>query len=107
VIHAHDDLIFVIRLLAPINATVVLLATVFIPMADNVGLNPWVMGMLLLILGEMWFFPYQCSYYLQFQKLCGGHYTERQFLYFNGVANLLKLLAIFATLPYWHNLGVL
>jgi len=102
-------LIFLIRLAVPISATIVVLVTVLMPIADSHGVNPWIVGFIVLVLGEMWFFPYQCSYYLQFQKLTGHArlYEESGFLRFNWIMNGLKLLAIYVSIPWWKALGLL
>jgi di/tricarboxylate transporter len=102
-------LIFIIRLAVPISATIVVLVTVLMPIADSHGVNPWIVGFIVLVLGEMWFFPYQCSYYLQFQKLTGHSslYDEPGFLRFNWIMNGLKLLAIYVSIPWWKALGLL
>lgn len=100
---------FIIRLAVPISATIVISAAVFMPLADSYGINNWVVGMAVLILGEMWFFPYQCSYYMQFRQLVGKHaaYNEKTFLLYNALMNLVKLAALFASLPYWKWMGLL
>jgi hypothetical protein len=78
------------------------------PVAVHYGVNPWVVGFIILIIGEMWFFPYQCSYYLQFRQLTRGRvYDENLFLKFNAFANLMKIAAIYASMPYWKSLGLL
>lgn len=100
--------VFVIRLAVPISATIVIMATILMPVATHYGVNPWVVGFIVLIVGEMWFFPYQCSYYLQFRQLSRGTiYDERMFLAFNALANVMKLGAIYASMPYWKTLGLL
>lgn len=100
--------IFLIRLAVPISATIVILATVMMPVAVHYGVNPWVVGFVILILGEMWFFPYQCSYYLQFRQLTKGSvYDEKVFLKFNALSNLTKVAAIYASMPYWKSMGLL
>lgn len=100
--------IFVVRLAVPISATIVVMATILMPVAVHYGVNPWVVGFIILILGEMWFLPYQCSYYLQFKHLSQGKlYDEKVFLRFNAVSNLAKLVAIYASLPYWKMIGLL
>ena len=48
---------FVLRLVMPINAAIVILAAVFMPLADHAGINQWVVGFIILVLGEMWMFP--------------------------------------------------
>jgi divalent anion:Na+ symporter, DASS family len=102
-------LLFVVRLAVPISATIVIAATVFMPLAEIHGVNPWIIGMAILILGEMWFFPYQCSYYVQFREIAGRHgaYDEPAFLRYNALMNGVKLLALYASLPYWKWLGLL
>lgn len=102
-------LTFLVRLIIPISPAIVILATVFMPIAGTQGINPWVVGFILLNIGEMWYFPYQCSYYLQFRdsNLPGGLYDERSFLRFNLLMNGLKIAAIYASLPFWHMLGLL
>ncbi len=101
--------IFFIRLAVPISATIVILATVLMPVAEAHGVNSWVVGFVILVLGEMWFFPYQCSYYLQFQQLTRGceFYDERSFLRFNWLSNGLKLASVYAAMPWWKMLGLL
>ncbi len=100
--------IFVMRLAVPISATIVIMATILMPVAVHYGVNPWVIGFIILILGEMWFFPYQCSYYLQFRQQSKGKvYDESLFLKFNALANLAKIAAIYASMPYWKALGLL
>jgi DASS family divalent anion:Na+ symporter len=100
--------IFVIRLAVPISATIVIMATILMPVATHYGVNPWVVGFIVLLLGEMWFFPYQCSYYLQFKQLSRGRiYDERMFLSFNALANVVKIGAIYASMPYWKSMGLL
>ncbi len=101
-------LTFVLRLAMPINATIVILAAVFLPLADHAGINQWVVGFIILVLGEMWMFPYQCSYYLQFQELTvKDAYTEATFLRFNLLINVVKIAAIYASIPFWKLLGLL
>lgn len=101
--------IFIIRLVVPISATIVILATLFMPVAEAHGVNPWVVGFVILVLGEMWFFPYQCSYYQQFQQLTRNceFYDERSFLRFNLLSNGLKLASVYASIPWWKMLGFL
>ncbi len=101
--------LFVVRLAVPISATIVIAATVFMPLAQIHGVNPWIIGMAILILGEMWFFPYQCSYYVQFREIAGRHgvYDEKSFLRYNALMNGVKLLALYASLPYWKWMGLL
>ena len=60
-------LVNVIRIVVPINAAVVILATV-LPLADINGVNAQVVGFIVLMFAEVWFLPFQCSYYLPLQR---------------------------------------
>ncbi|CAK0754535.1 TRAP transporter large permease subunit [Gammaproteobacteria bacterium] len=101
--------VFAIRLVVPISATIVIMATILMPIAENAGVNPWLVGFSTLVLGEMWFMPYQCSYYIQLRELTRGaeFYDEKSFLRLNTISNFLKLGALYASIPYWQMLGLL
>jgi len=98
-----------IRLAVPINATIVILATILMPVAQVAGISAWVVGFIILMFSETWFIPYQCSYYLQLRELNKkyGYYNEKSFLYFNALMNFARLAAIYASLPFWKLLGIL
>lgn len=102
-------LILVLRLFLPTSASIVLLAAIFIPLAEEKGINSWLVGFIILVLGEMWIFPYQCTYYLQLQEQNRSRqlYHEKSFLKFNLLMNLLKISAIYASIPYWKYLELL
>lgn len=101
-------LVNVIRLAAPINAATVILATILMPLAQVNGVNEWLVGFIILVFAESWWLPYQCSYYLQLQQAGNGalRYDEQRFLALNAVLNLARLLAVYASFPYWHLLGI-
>jgi divalent anion:Na+ symporter, DASS family len=102
-------LINVLRLAVPSNAVTVILASLLMPLARASGVNDWLIGFIILVFSDAWFFPYQCSYYLPFQALNAGAHTfdARRFLRFNAMLNLSRLLAVYASFPYWHMLGIL
>ncbi len=102
-------LVIAIRLAVPINATIVILAAVLMPLAELNGVNPWVIGFIILLFSEMWFLPYQCSYYLQLRAVNQSHaiYDEAGFLRFNAVMNFARLAAVYLSLPFWRSLGLL
>lgn len=101
--------ISVVRLVVPTNAVIVVLASLFIPLADAYGVNPWVIGFTILALGETWFLPYQCTYYQQLQEAnrINPLYHEKPFLIHNGLMNFARLAAIYASIPYWKAIGLL
>lgn len=101
--------IFVVRLALPINATVVVFATFLIPAAVNVGVNAWLVGFLILLLAESFLWPFQASYYLQFTSMLEGtcELSHPRTIVFQLGLYLLKLLAIYASFPYWRYWGLL
>jgi di/tricarboxylate transporter len=98
-----------IRLVLPMSPAIAIAATVLMPMADAQGISSWVVGFAILNLGEMWFFPFQSTQYLQLRESPQGSpfFDERRFLIFNGIMNLLKIAALYLSIPYWQTIGVL
>ena len=98
-----------VRLVLPMSPAIAIAATILMPMADAQGVSSWVVGFAILTLGEMWFFPFQSSQYLQLREMPRGEtfFDERRFLAFNGVMNLVKIAALYLSIPYWRTLGLL
>lgn len=101
--------ISLVRLFIPYGPTVVLLGTVFIPLAQQYQVNPWTVGFLVLLVGKMWFFPAQYPPYQEFCRLTSKEWTfnKKTILLYNVYMDLVKILAIFISIPYWRMLGVL
>ena len=101
--------LWVMRIFAPINAVVSISATVLMPLAEISGVNPWIVGFVILTMGECWFAPYQCSYYVQFEEITRKKrvYSEKQFLTFNALLNFIKLGSLYASIPLWTSMGLL
>jgi divalent anion:Na+ symporter, DASS family len=101
--------ICVLRLAMPSTATIAICATIFMPIADHAGINPWVVGFIILLLGDLWFLPYQCGHYLQFAEDTRDKrvYDEGAFLRFNALMNFVRLGAAYVSIPYWRALGLL
>ena len=101
--------LFAIRVIAPINAAVSISAAILMPLADLNGVNPWLVGFVILVMCEHWFFPYQCSYFVQFENLTKHKrvYDHAQFMMFNTVSTLFRLAGIYASIPFWKSMGLL
>ncbi|MBF0157904.1 MAG: anion permease [Magnetococcales bacterium] len=101
--------IFVVRIAMPINATVIIFSTLLIPTSINVGVNPWLVGFLVLLFSESFIWPYQSSYYMQFSNLMAKTIAvdDRRLLLFNLYVSLAKLAAVYASIPFWQYLGIL
>lgn len=102
-----SGIILAMRFVLPINLTMVISATIFMPIASLSGINPWFVGFIILTIGECWFFAYQNASYALFQKMSGSPYAERSFLVLNVLTILIKLVGIYASLPFWRYLGIL
>lgn len=102
-------IVAIMRLVLPMNATIIILLIFLMPLVDQVGINSWIVGMSILVLSQIWFLPRQCPYYLQFREMTrsAGLYDEKKFLYFNYFANLIKIVALYLSIFYWNALGLL
>jgi DASS family divalent anion:Na+ symporter len=99
----------IVRFILPINATVIIFATLLLPTAGNIGVNPWLVGFLILFLSESFVMPYQASYYNQYCSITStGHPgSDKRLLPFFLAIIAMKLVAIYASLPFWKHLGLL
>ncbi|MBF0445225.1 MAG: anion permease [Magnetococcales bacterium] len=102
-------IITLIRFAMSINAAVVISSSIFLPLAQSAGLNMWVMGFMILTLAESFIVPYQCSYYVMFQGLNEERkiYSEPSFLKFNLWSFVIRLAAIYASIPFWKAMDIL
>jgi len=102
-------LMCIVRLAVPNNATVIVAAAVLMPLAESAGINSWVIGFIILLFSEVWFLPFQSSYYLQLHDMNKSKslYDEKSFLYFNAFMNVARLLAVYASIPFWKMMGFL
>ena len=101
--------ILLLRLFIPNNATVAILASVFLPIAEVSGINPWVVGFIILIMSDAWFMPYQCTYYLLFDELAGSKqlYNKASLIRFNLISILFRFAAVYISIPFWRFIGIL
>jgi len=101
--------LFLVRLVLPINAAAVIFMTLLMPTAVAGGVNPWLIGFMILFLTESYFLPYQASYYLQYCSLTGYGYPgqNRRLAPFNLAIMAMKVAALYLSLPWWRHLGLL
>lgn len=99
-----------VRLVLPIGATIAILVPVFLPLAGLYGISYWAVCFVILVVVDIWFFPYQCIFYtLMCDSFTEGKipFEEKKFLQFNAIVNIARILAIFASLYYWQWLGLI
>ncbi len=100
---------FVVRLALPINATVIIFASILIPTALHIGFNPWLIGFIILLLAETFIWPYQASFYTQFISMAGpeARTDDQRVAVMHVVLFFCKLVAIYVSIPFWKSLGIL
>ena len=98
-----------LRLFLPITTAGVLIASVFLPLADINGVNPWVVGFVIIMLSETWLLPAQCSYFMTMEDLSGDEpiYDRALFLRMNAVSMAIRMVALLASIPFFHYLALL
>jgi hypothetical protein len=99
----------IIRLALPITAGMVVSAILLMPLAEATGINPWIIGFLAAMFSDLWFLPYQSSAYAQLRAVdaSGSGYNESLFLKFNLASSVLRVAAVFASIPYWDALDLI
>lgn len=99
-----------IRFILPQPAAVAILAMIFFPLAKAFGHNLWLAGFIILVLVDIWFVPNQCMFYLAFEEAAHDHkgylYNRRQLTFFTLGVNIIKIMALYLSLPYWRELGL-
>lgn len=97
------------RLIMPKGAVVLLYAFFFVPLAQSVGISPWILAFMILVFGESFYFPFQSPEYLNLRQVLYKFtpFNENRVLWINTFMNFVKLAAIYASLPYWKYLGLL
>lgn len=101
--------IVLVRFIIPNNPTIMIFAAIFIPVAQGSGVNPWVVVFIILMMSDSWFMRYQCTYYVLFAEAANSdrQYDEKALLKFNMLSNLIRLMAIYASIPFWSWLHIL
>tara|TARA_R110002050_G_scaffold847_7_gene6074 strand:- start:47350 stop:49227 length:1878 start_codon:yes stop_codon:yes gene_type:complete len=102
-------LITLTRFVMPKGPTIFIFGSILIPIAQTIGISPWIMAFIILIFGESFYFPFQSPEYSNFRfVLMKNHpFKERSVLTLNAILNLLKLAAVYLSLPYWKSIGLL
>jgi len=101
--------IVLVRLSLPINSTVLIFCAGLIPIANANGVDPWLVGFIVLLISETSLLPYQSPHIQLFRSLVKGGIapSSRDFFVFHSLLLAAKILAIFASIPFWSRIGVL
>jgi di/tricarboxylate transporter len=96
------------RFMLPVGAVVAFLIPVILAIANKEGVSAWSLGMVVLFVGDIWFFPYQCFFYKYYRSIFNESYDidEKKFLRINLVINAFKLIGLFLSFYYWKYLSL-
>jgi hypothetical protein len=95
---------FVLRLQAAIGVLIVTLG----PAAQAVGIDPWVVALIVLVTYNNFLFVYQNSMYQALMGATAGRlFAHTQTRPLALLYPLLALVAVVASVPWWHFLGLL
>ncbi len=100
-------IVLIVRFVFPNKTTIAILATILIPLAESNGIHPWLIGLMILNFSDSWLLPYQSSYYILLKEMNPKLFSEKLVLLTNVFVTGIRLLAVYASLPYWKYLGLL
>ncbi len=96
------------RLILPRVPANFLLASALVPAAPRLGLSPWLIGFVVLTVGNTWLHPGQSDFYTLTRDVTKGEmFTDRQGIAVGVALTLLTLVSIAASIPYWRAIGLL
>ncbi|MDQ6858277.1 MAG: SLC13 family permease [Chloroflexota bacterium] len=97
-----------LRFILPSRPTMLLLALAVVPAAPQLGISPWLAGLVVLLAANIWVFPYQGLEYLVAREATGGEaFDDRQGTKIGGALTLVRFAAIAASVPVWKLMGLL
>jgi di/tricarboxylate transporter len=103
-------LVLLVRLIVPGAPAFIILATAFLPFSYDMGLNPWLLGFILLTLSESFILPYQHGVLAQTLTEMDNEatrYSMKAIISTNLIFYALRVLAIIASIPWWKTLYLL
>lgn len=96
------------RLVLPRIAAQLLLSLALVAAAPSLGILPWVVGFVVLVVAHTWVVPNQGLEYLITRDVTRGEaFTDRQGITVGAALTLIRLLAVAASIPYWRAIGLL
>jgi anion transporter len=99
---------FAVRFLMPWQTAVALLTVTLTPLADQAGFSPWIIALVALKAGNLFFVPYQSTYYLTIyygsEERAFSHEQVRPFAWMYAA---VVVLAFLVSVPYWRLLGLM
>ncbi|HEV2281267.1 MAG TPA: SLC13 family permease [bacterium] len=101
-------LIAACRLVLPRVPANFLLILALLPVAPQLRLSPWLVGFIVLTVGNTWLFPGLSDFYIVMRENTRGEmFTDRDGLRVGVLVTMLVLMAITAAVPYWRAIGLI
>ena len=101
-------LTYALKLVFTSFLAVVTLCVALLPLSIDVGMNPWIIAMIILIASEVWFFPYQVDWHmLAYSTTDGKGFSYPLMLRINPIYALAYVIALVVAIPYWRYLGLM
>ncbi len=103
-------LIYVIRIIiTSLSACIIVFTTVFYPIAQAAGMDPWIAGMVVYCSTMVWYLRHQNPNFLSAFAASGGDdmikYSTTVKMSFGYM--VISLIGLLASIPYWKMLGML
>lgn len=94
---------------ASATATVVILNVISLPLCVSAGINPFIGAVSILMFCKQYFFKFQSPETMSSYIAADGDETLgwKFVSQFNGLAIILGIIALLATMPYWHLIGLM
>jgi DASS family divalent anion:Na+ symporter len=102
--------IFVIlcRVVLPWIPATLVLSLALVPAAGQVGIAPWVVGFVVLLVANTWLHPNQSDFHRVLRDATGADLVTQRDNLIAGVAlTVITLVAVLVSIPYWRALGLL
>lgn len=99
----------VVRLALPVTAGALTAAVILLPIAGAQGINPWIVVFCTAVFSDISFFRYQGTngiLQLQSEGLL-EQADQKGFFRYHMLMNLARVLAVYASIPWWMQLGLL
>ncbi len=97
-----------VRSFLPADQAILLLSLAFIPVADSLGVNPWLAVIAILALGLSWHVPAQTPEFLVAHAASEGRlYSQAQARRAAYAYIVVGLVSLGLCLPYWHLVGLI
>lgn len=102
--------ITLIGIVADEYTIIILFTAILFPIAQTNAISQWVIGFIILIFAGWWFIPQQDPDFLVFSEIVNSKkqtFSKRAFLTFNAVTVIIRLAALYVSIPFWKWLGLL